>query len=99
MENIFHYILQIKLSYLLQGLYLFTVFFVVSLIIHEKRDPVRTISWVLVIILLPLVGIFIYFVFGQNFRKQKLFNRKGLKDLAILDVVLQEHLPAIQNAS
>ncbi len=92
MENIFHYILQIKLSYLLQGLYLFTVFFVVSLIIHEKRDPVRTISWVLVIILLPLVGIFIYFVFGQNFRKQKLFNRKGLKDLAILDVVLQEQL-------
>jgi cardiolipin synthase A/B len=92
MADILHYLLQINISYLLQGMYVFTIFFVVLLVIHEKRDPVKTMSWVLVIILLPLVGIFVYFVFGQNYRKQKLFSRKGLKDLAILDELMQEQL-------
>lgn len=92
MEKVLHYILQINLAYLLQGIYLFTIIFVVALIIHEKRDPVRTISWVLVIILLPIIGIFLYFVFGQNYRKQKLFSRKGLKDLALLDELMEEQL-------
>ncbi|WP_052181016.1 cardiolipin synthase [Alistipes sp. ZOR0009] len=92
MQNILHYLLQINLSYLFQGIYLFTIFFVVGLVIHEKRDPVKTISWVLVIILLPIVGVIFYFVFGQNYRKQKMFSRKGLKDIAFIDKIQEEQL-------
>lgn len=92
MEKVLEYLLQINISYLLQGIYLFTIFFVVGLVIHEKGDPVKTISWVLVIILLPMVGIVFYFVFGQNYRKQKMFSRKGLKDVAFIDQLQQDQL-------
>lgn len=95
MAKIFDYLFQINLSYLLQGIYLFTIFFVVALVIHEKRDPVKTMSWVLVIILLPIIGIIFYFVFGQNYRKQKIFSRKGLKDLEFIDNIQEEQLASL----
>ena len=68
--------LTIILILLYTGTIIFTVFFVIL----ENRDPVRTISWALFILLVPVIGIVSYIVFGQNFRKQKIFSRKGLKD-------------------
>lgn len=52
-------------------------------LILKKQDPVKTLSWVLVIIMLPYVGLILYILFGRNFRKEKLFNRKGAADLRI----------------
>ncbi|MCK9305086.1 MAG: PLDc N-terminal domain-containing protein, partial [Bacteroidales bacterium] len=49
-------------------------------IIYKKLDPVKSLSWVVVILLLPYLGLIIYFLFGQNFRKTKIYNRKGVMD-------------------
>ena len=62
-------------------LYFLTVIFIAVLIILENRNPVKTISWILVLVLLPFVGIVIYLFFGQEYRKTKMYSRKGLKDL------------------
>lgn len=61
-------------------LYPLIVIFIILVIILENRDPVKTISWLLVLVLLPLIGIFLYFFFGRNFRKIKTFNRKAEAD-------------------
>ena len=53
---------------LVSVLYLITVIFVAFLIILENRNPEKTISWILVLILLPFVGIIIYLFFGQQYR-------------------------------
>ncbi len=63
------------------GIYFITVAFTVILIIQQKGDPLKTISWLLVIFLLPVIGIILYFFFGKNYRKEKIFSRKGLIDL------------------
>ena len=47
-------------------LYLITVVFIAFLIILENRNPEKTISWILVLILLPFIGIVIYLFFGQE---------------------------------
>lgn len=62
-------------------LYFLTVVTIAILIILENRNPVKTISWILVLVLLPFAGIVIYLFFGQEYRKTKMFSRKGLKDL------------------
>jgi cardiolipin synthase A/B len=62
-------------------LYLITILFVSLLIIFENRSPVKTLSWVMVVMLVPFAGILIYIFFGQEYRKRKIFSRKGLKDL------------------
>lgn len=47
-------------------------------IILENRDPARTVTWLLIFILLPGIGLMIYAVFGKNIRKRKLFKTQKL---------------------
>ena len=67
---------------------IFSLVFVVTgipvavMIILEKRSPFKTIAWILVLILVPLIGLAFYLFFGQEYRKQKLFSRRGLKSLS-----------------
>ncbi len=73
-------------------LYLLTVLFIAILIVLENRNPLKTISWVLVVVLLPLIGIVFYLFFGQEYRKKKMFSRKGLKNLEKLRKQTQSQL-------
>ncbi|WP_067034376.1 cardiolipin synthase [Allomuricauda sp. CP2A] len=45
-------------------------------IIYHGRRPSRSIGWVLTIIVLPFVGVILYYLFGVNRRKFKFFNTK-----------------------
>jgi cardiolipin synthase A/B len=62
-------------------IFLVTAIPVAIMIILEKRSPFKTAAWVLALILLPVFGVVFYLFFGQEFRKKKLFSRKGLKSL------------------
>lgn len=62
-------------------LYFLTIAFMVVLVTQQKGNPSKTISWILVISFIPIVGIILYFYIGKNYRKEKIFSRKGLKDL------------------
>ena len=37
-------------------------------ILLDNRQPAKTMAWVLVLMFLPVVGIILYFFFGQNVR-------------------------------
>ena len=73
-------------------LYFLTVVFTAILIILENRNPQKTISWILVLVLLPFIGIVIYLFFGQEYRKNKMYSRKGLKHLERLRNLTLEQL-------
>lgn len=47
-------------------------------IILENRDPARTVTWLLIFILLPGIGLVIYVILGRNIRKRKLFKTQEL---------------------
>jgi cardiolipin synthase len=59
--------------------FLITAIPMAIMIILENRSPYKTAAWILVLILLPIFGVIFYLFFGQEYRKQKLFSRKGLK--------------------
>lgn len=44
---------------------------VISTLIIENGNPTKTLSWVLVIVFLPVIGIILYYLFGQKFSKVK----------------------------
>lgn len=73
-------------------LYFLTVVFIAILIILQNRNPEKTISWILVLVLLPFAGVIVYLFFGQEYRKTKMFSRKGLKDLERLRNLTMEQL-------
>lgn len=62
-----------------------TAFIVALYIIYKHKDSVKTVSWTIVLLLVPVGGLLLYFFFGQNYRKTKLFNRKALYDLRFID--------------
>ena len=51
--------------------YLITALGVIIVIISENRNPIKTISWIMVLVFLPIVGLFIYAFFGQNYTRRR----------------------------
>lgn len=62
-------------------IFLATAIPVAIIIILEKRSPFKTIAWILILILLPVVGLVFYLFFGQEYRKRKLFLKQEGLDL------------------
>ncbi len=58
------------------GLIILFVFFVIK----EDKSPPKTFAWIMVLVFLPVAGFVFYLFFGQNYRKQKIFSRKGIED-------------------
>lgn len=49
-------------------------------IIRERRDPTKSLAWIAVVVLVPVAGLLVYALFGRNWRKRKMFSRKGVLD-------------------
>lgn len=60
-------------------LYSLTVIGLSLVIIAENRNPLKTIPWVVVLLLAPGIGIIFYFFFGQDNRKQRVISRRTYK--------------------
>lgn len=78
-------------------LYIILVLVTIGFIVHDKREPVKALAWITVIALVPFVGMILYVVFGRNHRKEKMFNRKEIKDLEQLEVLCREQLRQFSN--
>lgn len=60
-------------------LYCVTILGLVLVIITENRNPLKTIPWVIVLLLAPGAGLLFYFIFGQDNRKQRIISRRTYK--------------------
>ncbi|MTI71155.1 MAG: cardiolipin synthase [Firmicutes bacterium] len=56
----------------------FTVYtiFIAIIIFIDNKDSEKTISWLLVLFVFPIVGFLLYLFIGQNMRKRNIFNKK-----------------------
>ena len=56
-------------------LYAILILSSVTVVVLENRQPAKTMAWILVLILLPVVGWVAYYFFGQNIRKGHRINK------------------------
>lgn len=47
-------------------------------VLMDRRQPAKTIAWLLVLLFLPVVGFVLYFFFGQNTRKERIISQHSL---------------------
>ncbi|MDA3867790.1 MAG: cardiolipin synthase [Salinivirgaceae bacterium] len=78
------------------GIYSLLVAFIVIFVITDDKNPAKTLAWVMILIFLPIVGIMFYLFFGQNYRKQKIFSRKGLQDFRQIEQLSFEQLEYLE---
>ncbi|WP_181305295.1 cardiolipin synthase [Rufibacter sp. XAAS-G3-1] len=78
-------------------------------IIHDTNSSSKTIAYLLLVIFLPVLGIFFYFSFGINYHKRQLYSKKLTEDDALrqeletriiskTELNLQTNQEAIQDA-
>lgn len=66
-------------------LYLLASLTVIGVVISENRNPVKSMAWVLVLLLLPVAGLIIYLVFGRSLKGMKLISRSDLRELRAMN--------------
>lgn len=81
-----------QLTTFLWAVYITTVLSTAAMIIHEKRDPAKTSTWVLLLIALPILGLILYIFFGQNRRKEKIFSRKEVQDIEQIEYLSRKQV-------
>lgn len=76
-------------------IYAFTVTATILTVLMDNRQPAKTMAWVLVLLFVPVVGIVLYFFFGQNVRKMRFISQRSLDQLtrrSMLEFVEQRKL-------
>ena len=65
------------------GVVLYVLVIVITMItvLLDNRQPSKTIAWVLVLMFLPVIGIILYFFFGQNTRKERIISEQSMDQL------------------
>lgn len=53
-------------------------------ILLKNLNPTKTLSYIIVLIFFPFLGILIYYLFGQEYRKNKIFNRKNVLNQTLI---------------
>ena len=71
-------------------IYVLLVIIVCLRIVYETRSTTKTIAYLLFTLLIPVVGIVFYILFGINYWKMKLYNKKSIEDEKILQKLKKE---------
>ena len=53
------------------------------IVFFERRNPSSTWAWLLVLLFVPVLGFFVYMVFGRNSRREKMFLQKEEYDRSV----------------
>ncbi len=79
--------LLVLYQFLVPVLLIANIFFAITIIFVERKKPTRAVSWLLVLFLLPFLGFLLFLIFGQNYRKEKLFSLKHETDRKLTDLM------------
>ncbi len=66
------------------------VFVVAFIILFKNINPTKTVSYIIVLVFFPFFGLIVYYLFGQEYRKDKIFNRKNILNQRIIEKVNHE---------
>lgn len=66
------------------------VVYIGTVMLLENRDPSKTVAWLFILSLLPVIGIILYIVFGRQTRGQELFQNKHLPGNPLAHTVHQQ---------
>jgi len=61
--------------------YAYTLISTISVLLLENRNPTKSLSWVMVLLFLPIVGMFFYLLLGQDYRKRKIISKKSIRSV------------------
>ncbi|MDE5963141.1 MAG: cardiolipin synthase [Alistipes sp.] len=64
------------LTILFLTIYSLAIIGAMLVIITDNRNPLKTVPWIIVLLLAPVIGLIFYFFFGQNLSKRRIISRR-----------------------
>lgn len=61
--------------------YFVTIVSAVIVVLKENRNPIRSLSWVIALIFLPVIGLIFYIFFGRSLRGQHMISRMNKRKI------------------
>lgn len=61
--------------------YFITIVSIIGIVISENRNPVKSLAWITVLLLLPAVGIILYVFFGRSLKSERMISRRNKRKL------------------
>jgi cardiolipin synthase len=58
---------------------------VILTILLDNKNPTKAVAYILLLALVPVLGLIVYYFFGRDFRKQRIFNLKGAVDNPVVE--------------
>lgn len=80
-ETINQYINLTWVYWALWIVYGVTIISVVLVVLSENRNPVKSLAWITVLLLLPAVGLILYFLFGRSIKNKRFISRRNRRRL------------------
>lgn len=80
-ETINQYINMTWVYWALWIVYGVTILSVVLVVLSENRNPVKSLAWITVLLLLPAVGLILYFLFGRSIKNKRFISRRNRRRL------------------
>ena len=74
---------MLLLHWLALLLYALVVVLTMIAVLMDHRPPAKTMAWVMVLCFVPVVGIILYFFFGQNTRRERIISQRTLDQLNV----------------
>lgn len=71
--------------YSVSTLYALIILSIICVVVSENRNPVKTLAWVTVLLVAPIVGLILYIIFGRNIQGMRVISRKNRRKLRRLD--------------
>lgn len=65
----------------LMSVYMLTILAIVAIVVSENRNPLKSLAWVTVLLLLPMVGIVLYLFFGRSIKNTRMISRRNRRKL------------------
>ena len=69
------------LYWTLNILYVLTILSIIGVIISENRNPVKSLAWITVLLVVPVVGLGLYILFGRSLKNKRFISKRNRRRL------------------
>lgn len=61
--------------------YAATIFSCIAVVLSEKRNPIKSLAWIIALIFLPVAGLVFYIFFGRSLKNKRMISRHNKRKL------------------
>lgn len=69
---------------------------VILTILLDNKNPTKSIAYIMLLLLVPVLGLVVYYFFGRDYRKQRIFSLKGAVDSSVVENFWTENMPKFE---